>query len=377
MITYLDFNASTPIEPRVLNYMVDIYQNKFGNPNSRTHIYGADAKGIIENARVVLSDILNIETNEIIFTSGSTESSNIAILGLLDYAKKTGKNHFITTAIEHKAVLEPMKFLAQNGCVVDFIKPDISGRISADELIRKVTDKTALVSVMHVNSETGIIQPVKEIGEELRKRDIWFHIDATQSFGKMNNELRKVHYDTLSISAHKLRGPQGIGALVVRREKNIWKALKPITLGGGQERNLRPGTLPVALIGGFALAAEICENNKSLRRERCIDIKKQFLGAIEDVKYKINGDSTYCIPNTINISFDEVDSEGIFIGVKDYYAISSGSACESGSYASSYVLKAMGLDNKRMDDAVRLSWDYDTVVDFSKLVEYVKGQQSD
>lgn len=221
MVAYLDYNASAPIEPEVLEYMIDIYTNNVGNASSRTHLYGLQNKEIVEKSRKIISNSLGLDQMEVIFTSGSTESNNAAIMGVEKYARETGKNHFITSSIEHKAVIEPMKYLEKRGYVVDFIDPDHSGRISVEKVIEKITDKTAMVSIMHVNSETGIIQPVQEIGEFLEDKDIYFHVDATQSFGKMNEEIKKIPYDMLSISAHKIRGPQGVGALILKRKKCI------------------------------------------------------------------------------------------------------------------------------------------------------------
>lgn len=375
MIAYLDYNASAPIEPEVINFMVDIYTNNIGNASSRTHLYGTQAKEIVEKSRKIIANILGLDQMEVIFTSGSTESNNTAIRGLEDYAKKSGKNHFITSSIEHKAVIEPMKYLEKKGYIVDFINPEENGRISADKVIEKITDKTAMVSIMHVNSETGIIQPVQAIGNFLKDKDVYFHIDATQSFGKMDAELREIPYDMLSISAHKIRGPQGIGALILRRNKHLRDNITPLILGGGQEFGFRSGTLPVALVGGFGQAADLCEKKSSIRKVKCNEIKNQFLKDINCTEYVINGDSKYGMDNTINLSFKDVDAEGIFVATKDYYAMSNGSACVSGAYTTSYVLKAMGLDEKRISEAVRISWDYDTVVDFSELVAYVKGQQ--
>lgn len=378
MVTYLDFNATAPIEEEVLEYMNEIYRNHYGNPNSRTHIYGNMAKGIVNDARRRIADSLGIDEMEIVFTSGSTESNNIAVLGLLEYAKKTGKNHFITTAIEHKAVLEPMEYLQTQGVKVDFVKPGEDGRVKLDDVINCITDRTAMISVMHVNSETGIIQPVKEIGEYLKNKDIFFHIDATQSFGKMNKELMELKYDLLSISAHKLRGPQGVGALVLRQAKDIEQNIKPLMYGGGQERKIRPGTVPVALVAGFGKAVEICERMVSVREQNCKKIRKQFLKSINGLKYQINGANEFCIPSTINVSFEGVDAESIFVAVKQNYAISNGAACiSSGKYKDSYVLEAMGLDSKRRSEAIRISWDYDTEVDFEKLVEHINGQQEE
>lgn len=377
MVAYLDYNASAPIEPEVINFMIDIYANNIGNASSRTHLYGVQAKEIVEKSRKIIANILGLDQMEVIFTSGSTESNNTAIFGLEEYAKESGKNHFITSSIEHKAIIEPMKYLEKKGYRVDFISPDGNGRISADKVISKVTDKTAMVSIMHVNSETGIIQPVQEIGDFLKDKDVYFHIDATQSFGKMNDELKEIAYDMLSISAHKIRGPQGIGALIIKRNKHLRDNITPLILGGGQEFGFRSGTLPVALVGGFGRAAEISEKKKSVRKAKCKEIKSKLMKDISCTKYVINGDSKYCINNTINLSFRDVDAEGIFVATKDYYAMSNGSACVSGAYTTSYVLKAMGLDEKRISEAIRISWDYDTVVDFSELVDYVKGQQEE
>lgn len=375
MVSYLDFNATAPIEKEVLEYMIEIYEKNFGNPNSRTHIYGNQAKEIVNKSRRIIAECLGIDEMEVIFTSGSTESNNMAILGLFEYAKQTGKNHFITTSIEHKAVLEPMKFLKKNGCEVDFISPGNDGRINAEDVLGRITDKTLLVSVMHVNSETGMIQPIKEIGDFLEKKNILFHVDATQSFGKMNAELKKVKYDLMSVSAHKLRGPQGVGAFIKRIRKPLCDELKPIMYGGGQEYGLRPGTLPVALVGGFGKAVELCEKNKVFREKKCLEIKKQLLKDIDGLDYEINGDPLFCVPNTINLSFKGVDAEGIFVGLKGKYAFSNGAACVSGGYSNSYVLEAMGYDEKRMEEAIRISWDYDTCVDFSGLVNYVREMQ--
>lgn len=377
MVAYLDYNASAPIESEVTKYMIDIYTHNIGNASSRTHLYGAQAKEVVEKSRKIIANILDLDQMEVIFTSGSTESNNTAILGLEKYARESGKNHFITSSIEHKAVIEPMKYLEKQGFIVDFIDPDENGRISADKVIDKITDRTVMVSIMHVNSETGIIQPVQEIGNFLKDKDVYFHIDATQSFGKLNAELREIQYDLLSVSAHKIRGPQGIGAIILKRKKHLRDNIAPLILGGGQEFGFRSGTLPVALIGGFGKAAEFCEKIGSIRKAKCKEIKNQLLKDIDCTEYVINGDSNYCMDNTINLSFKDVDAEGIFVATKDYYAMSNGSACVSGAYTTSYVLKAMGLDEKRISEAVRISWDYDTVVDFSKLVSYVRGQQEE
>lgn len=374
MAVYLDYNASAPIDERVLERMIDVYRSHYGNADSRTHIFGTDAKEIVSSARKKIADILAVDSMDVFFTSGSTESNNMATLGLLDYAIESGHNHFITTSIEHKSILESMKYLQEKGCVVDFVSPDTSGRIKPEQILDLVTDKTLLVSMMHVNSETGIIQPIEEIGAALAKTKTYFHVDATQGFGKLNDSLRNAKYDMLSITAHKLGGPQGVGAFIMRRDYTYRRPpVKPLMYGGQQERGYRPGTTPVALVAGFALAAELCDKEAIAHMESCKAVKQSFLTAINGINYTLNGNQKYCLPSTVNISFHGVDAEGIFLATKEAYAFSNGSACNSGSHAPSYVLKAMGLDESRISEAVRISWNYNTEVDFSALVNYIKA----
>lgn len=374
MAVYLDYNASSPVDERVLERMIEVYRLHFGNADSRTHVFGTDAKEIVSTSRKSIASILGVDSTDLFFTSGSTESNNMAILGLLEYAQTSGRNHFITTAIEHKSVLEAMKFLQSHGCTVDFVAPDASGRIKANQILDLVTDKTLLVSVMHVNSETGIIQPIEEIGDALAGTSTYFHIDATQGFGKLNDSLRCTKYDMISLTAHKLGGPQGIGALILKRGRNYKRPpVKPLMYGGQQERGYRPGTTPVALVAGFALAAELCDKEASEHLSACAKIKESFLSAVSGLEYAINGDPQYCLPSTINISFKGVDAEGIFLATKDDYAFSNGSACNSGSHAPSYVLEAMGLPESRINEAIRISWSYNTKVDFNELIKYIKS----
>jgi len=373
MTVYLDYCASAPIDSRVLDVMINIYRENYGNADSRTHIFGAKAKEIVEKARKSIAAILDIDSNELIFTSGATESNNIAILGLIDYAIETGKKHIITTAIEHKAVLGPIQFLESKGFDVDYVYPDFSGRIDPEDLLSRIRPDTLFVSVMHVNNETGIIQPVEEIGSELDKKDILFHIDAAQSFGKLNAIIRKTKYNILSLSGHKIKGPQGIGALVLRRKKYKRPPVKPLFHGGRQEYGFRPGTTAVPLVAGLSYAAELCEKEHANWLKGCIEQKEKMLNSLKDVAYKINGDQRYCLPSIINISFDGIDAEAVFSALKEEYAFSNGSACTSGSYEPSHVLKAMGFDDKRINSSLRISWDYESEVDWSKLVSYIKS----
>ena len=260
MSLYLDYNASAPIDPRVLDVMVDVYKNVPGNADSRTHDFGDHARMIVEDARKQVADLLGINSDEVFFTSGATESNNIAIQGLQEYAEKTGKKHIITTGIEHKAVIETCKVMQKHGFEVDYINPDFSGSIRTDQVLHLVRDNTLLVSVQHVNNETGCIQPIKEIGDALTDTGVLFHTDATQSCGKLVDELREVKYDMLSFSAHKLCGPQGIGVLVLRKKKYRLPPVRSIMFGGPQEKGIRPGTIPVALVAGCGKACDLASH---------------------------------------------------------------------------------------------------------------------
>ena len=354
---YLDYNASTPLDQRVLDVMIDVYQNKYGNADSRTHDYGETARSAVENARKQVADLLAIKKDEVFFTSGATESDNISILGLQEYAEKNSKKHIITTAIEHKAVLEPLHHLEKQGFEVTYISPDSSGRINADELLSKVRDDTLLVSVMHANNETGIIQPIDVIGEELSKTDTFFHVDAAQSFGKLVDELRNVKYNFLSASAHKMYGPQGVGVLVLKKKRYKMPPVNSIMFGGSQERGIRPGTVPTALITGLGKACEIAAEEHASNYIKYLDNKAIILDALKSsgIDYSVNGDLEYAMPNTLNVSFNGVNSEALMLATRQYCAVSNGSACNSSSYKPSYVLSAMGLSLDRIESAIRIS----------------------
>lgn len=374
MSLYLDYNASAPVLPEVLNTMIETYQNIIGNADSRTHIYGTNAQKAVQLCRTNIAAILGVNPDEIIFTSGSTESNNMAILGIEEYARSTGKTHIISSAIEHKSILEPLKVLEKRGFKVDYIAPDSSGRIAPKNLCDLVSDKTCLVSVMYVNSETGIIQPVDEIGAYLKDRNVYFHIDATQALGKLNFQLRKFNYDMMSVTSHKIGGPQGIGALILKRNSNFERPpITPLMYGGSQERGYRPGTTPVALISGFSKAVEVCERDLEKNMSNCQQIKQSLISALSNLPYKFNGDQKYCLPSTANISIDGLDAETAFLCLGENYSFSNGSACNSSSHSLSYVLRAMGLDEKRMSEAIRLSWDGSTDIDFSPLVSVISS----
>ncbi len=377
---YLDYNATTPIDERVLTEMVDVYRNTYGNADSRTHDYGENARKIVDKARERVASLLAVEKGEVFFTSGSTESSNIAIQGLKSYALKTGKKHVITSAIEHKAVLSTVKSLEEDGFEVDIIQPEEDGRINFNAVVEKLRDDTLLVSLMHANNETGIIQPIEELGDVLAKKEILFHVDATQTCGKLVPELKKVKYDMLSMSAHKMYGPQGVGALILKKKKYKLPPVKGIMYGGQQEHGIRPGTTPVALVAGLGKACELAESEYDENSAALIRVKEAVLKLIEKsgLEYTFNGDQNYCLSNTINVSFKGVESEALMLSSKQYCGISNGSACTSHDYSPSYVLKAMGLDEERLSEAIRISWGPKTDVgeiekELSDLLSVAKG----
>jgi cysteine desulfurase len=365
MSVYLDYNASAPIDFRVLDRMVDVYKHDIGNADSRTHQFGESAREIVETARKQVASLLAVSPNEVFFTSGATESNNIAIQGLREYSEKSNKKHIITTAIEHKAVLETVNRMGKYGYEVDIISPDASGRVNIDQILERVREDTLLVSVMHVNNETGIIQPVKELGVELQKRNVLFHIDATQSCGKLVEEIKELQYNMLSFSAHKLMGPQGVGVLVLKKKAYQLPPVKAITYGGQQEHGIRPGTIPVALVAGCGEACEIAEKEYKKNNAIVLEIKEKILGELANsgLEYHINGEQKHCIGSTLNVCIDGVSSEALMISTKQYCGVSNGSACTSKSYSPSYVLVAMEIPVEQIESSIRLSWGANIEVD--------------
>ncbi|WP_127484305.1 cysteine desulfurase family protein [Paenibacillus ehimensis] len=371
MPIYLDFNATSPIHEEVLEVMLETYKNNFGNPASRTHQHGHQAKQLVDNARKTIATVLGINANEIIFTSGATESNNLSILGLADFANKQNKRHIISSEIEHSSILEPLEQLSKKGFKIDLVPVGASGRISVDDVLDRITDETLLVTIMHANNETGIIQPVKEIGDAISGRDIFFHVDASQTFGKLVDELREIKYDLLSITAHKIYGPQGIGALVLKNKNYKRPPITPLMYGGKQEKGLRPGTLPAALIAGFGKAAELSLKNYQNWSIVELDIKHNILNQLSEIDFIINGDKDYCLPNCINISFPGIDSEALMLSIKEHISLSNGSACTSSEYKPSHVLQAMGA---LAENAIRISWGpFNFAVDITPIINMVKS----
>ncbi len=354
MTVYLDFNATTPVLPEVADLVYKLMVEEYGNPGSRTHELGVAAKRAVEVARAQVASIVDADKSEVIFTSGATESNNLAILGLRDYAEQTGKKHIITSKVEHKAVLEPIEHLEQNGFEVTYLDVTASGAVDIQQVQAALRDDTILVSIMHINNETGVIQPITEICSLIAEHEAFFHVDAAQSFAKYPFDLDNPRIDFISVSGHKLYAPKGIGALILRRRGFIKPPLKPILFGGGQEKGLRPGTLATPLIAGLGLACEIASINARKWIEHVATLKAEFLAEVNKLGALVNGDNTS--PYVINFSVPGINSEAAMVKLKGIIAVSNGSACTSSSYTPSHVLTAMRLDSDRIAGAIRVSF---------------------
>lgn len=370
--TYLDCNATTPLEHAVREILLRFLTEEFGNEGSRTHEYGARAKQAVQKARDQVAAVVAAQRDEAIFTSGATESNNLAILGLRAAGLEQGKRHVITTAIEHKAVLEPCAALEADGFEITRLPVTAGGWVDPEAVRAALRPDTWLVSIMQANNETGVRQPLAAIAEVLKDHPAWFHTDAAQGFGKDLEPLRHPRIDLISLSGHKLHGPKGIGALIARRRGYARPPLRPLAYGGGQERGLRPGTLPVALIVALGLAAEIAVRDHIQRQQVCRRIREQALVVLMPLEPRLTGDQTQIMDHVLNLAFPGLDSEALMVGLKDLIAISNGSACTSSRYTPSHVLKAMGLDDDRANACVRISWCHLTpVVDWEAVASRI------
>jgi cysteine desulfurase len=354
--TYLDFNATAPVDPRVADEVLTFMCYEFGNADSRTHNYGQIAKERVNRAREEVAGVVAAKPEEVIFTSGATESNNLAILGLAAHGQATGKHHIISTQIEHKAVLEPLEVLRGRGFEIELLAPTAGGWVSPEAVAAALRPDTLLVSVMAVNNETGVIQPIGEIAEILARHDAFFHVDGAQAYGKVIEPLRSARIDLLSVSGHKVSAPKGIGALIARRRGYKRPPLEPLMYGGDQERGLRPGTLPVALIAGLGTASALALNEHEERERAAAAIKEQLIAALTPLGAQLNGDPERTVASTINVSIPGIDSEAAIVALKDVAALSNGSACTSQSYEPSHVLLAAGLPKERVEGALRMSW---------------------
>ncbi|WP_075988850.1 IscS subfamily cysteine desulfurase [Vibrio fluvialis] len=352
---YLDYSATCPVDPRVAEKMVQCMtmDGNFGNPASRSHRYGWQAEEAVDTAREQIADLLNADPREIVFTSGATESDNLAIKGVANFYQKQGK-HIITCKTEHKAVLDTTRQLEREGFEVTYLEPETNGLIDLNKLEAAMRDDTILVSIMHVNNEIGVIQDITAIGELCRARKIVFHVDAAQSAGKLPIDVQETKVDLISLSAHKIYGPKGIGALYVRRKPRI--RLEAQMHGGGHERGFRSGTLATHQIVGMGEAFRIAKEEMQKDYDHAVALRDRMLSGIKDMEaVTINGDLEQRLPNNLNISFAFVEGESLLMSLKDI-AVSSGSACTSASLEPSYVLRALGLNDELAHSSIRFSF---------------------
>lgn len=356
MSTYLDCNATAPLLPEVREVVLRFLDEEFGNAGSRTHDFGARAKEAVAAARRQIASTLNAKPDEIVFTSGATESANLAILGLAAGVGDAGGRHIVTTAIEHKAVLEPLAVLEGRGFEVTRVLPSRSGRVAAADVANACRDDTLLVCLMHVNNETGVTQPLNEVASLLREHPTHILVDAAQGFGKRSAELLDTRLDLIAVSGHKCYAPKGVGALVARRRGFARPPIRPLMFGGGQERGLRPGTLAVHLIAGLGVAAELAARQAESWAGTNANLKRALLDALRPLDIVVNGDPEHTLPHVLNFSVPGVDAEAAIVALKGVAAVSNGSACTSHRYEPSHVLQAMGLDEDRIAGALRFSW---------------------
>ena len=373
---YMDYHATTPVDPRVLEAMLPYFTEHFGNSASRNHAFGWVAEKAVDKGRKQVADLIGAKPKEIIFTGGATESNNLAIKGVAEMYREKG-NHVITCVTEHKAVIDTCKKLEKQGGRVTYLPVQKDGRIDLDELRAAITDKTILISIMTANNEIGVLQPVAEIGAIAKEKGILFHTDAVQAVGKVPFDVNEVKADLVSLSAHKMYGPKGVGALYVRR-RNPRVLLAEQISGGGHERGMRSGTLNVPGIVGLGKAAEICQTDMAADTARLLALRERlsekFHQNLDEIY--INGSMEHRLPHSLNISFAYVEGESLLMGINDV-AVSSGSACTSASLEPSYVLKALGAGDDLAHSSIRFGlgrWTTEEEVDYvvDKLTDVVR-----
>ena len=366
---YLDYAATTPVDPRVVEKMTECLsiEGNFGNPASRSHSYGWQAEQAVETARQQVADLINADPREIVWTSGATESDNLAIKGAAHFYSKKGK-HIITSKIEHKAVLDSCRQLEREGYEVTYLDPQTNGIVTADQVKGAIREDTIVVSIMHVNNEIGTINDIAAIGELTREKKIIFHVDAAQSAGKIDIDMQEMKVDLLSLSAHKVYGPKGMGALYVRRKPRI--RLEAQMHGGGHERGMRSGTLPTHQIVGMGEAFRIAKEEMVEENQRLLTLRQRLWDGLVDLEeVHINGDPELRVSGNLNVSLAFVEGESLLMALKDV-AVSSGSACTSASLEPSYVLRALGLADELAHSSIRFAIGrFTTEEDVDRVVE--------
>ncbi|MDD3380624.1 MAG: IscS subfamily cysteine desulfurase [Rugosibacter sp.] len=350
---YLDYSATTPVDPRVAEKMIPWLTEHFGNPASRSHAYGWEAEHAVENAREEVAKLVGADAKDIIWTSGATESNNLAIKGAAHFYASTKGKHIVTVTTEHKAVLDTVKELERQGFEATYIVPQENGLITPEQFAAALRPDTVVASVMAVNNEIGVIQPIAELGEICREKGVIFHVDAAQATGKMPIDLNTLKVDLMSFSAHKTYGPKGVGALYVRRKPRI--RLEAQMHGGGHERGLRSGTLATHQIVGMGEAFRLARIEMATENERIRMLRDRLLKSFQDIEeIYVNGDITERVPHNLNVSFNYVEGESLIMAIKDI-AVSSGSACTSASLEPSYVLRALGRSDELAHSSIRFT----------------------
>ena len=356
MPVYLDCNATTPLEPQIRDLVRHYLEIEYGNAGSASHPFGTQAAQAVKVAREQVAQVVGARGDEVVFTSGATESNNLALLGLAEHGNRTGRRHIISCAMEHKSVLEPLAILGKRGFEVTLLPGNAAGRVDPAQLRDALRDDTLLVSIMQVNNETGVVQPIDEIADCLKQSEAFFHVDAAQGFGKVFSGLDNKRVDLISISGHKIFGPKGIGALVTRRRRFKPLPVEPLMYGGGQEKGLRPGTLAVPLIVGLGEAARLSQSDQALRSAACGRVREQILAAFRPLNAVINGDPAHCVVHALSVAFPGLDSAVVMAALQEEIAISNGSACSSDNFKPSHVLQAMRLDHDIIKSTLRISW---------------------
>ena len=374
---YMDYHATTPVDPRVLEAMLPALREKFGNAASRNHPFGWEAEKLVEKARSEIAHLIHADAKELVFTSGTTESNNLALKGVLEIYREKG-NHLITQATEHKSVLDTAKYLEKQGARVTFLPVDHHGLVSLDALRQAVTDKTILISIMAANNEIGTVQPLEEIGRFCKEKRILFHVDGAQAVGKIPVDVEKMGIDLFAFSSHKMYGPKGIGVLYIRK-KNPRVRLTPLLHGGGQEGGLRSGTLNVPAITGLGKACEIAEKELESEGEKLLKLRVRLHDTIKKnlADVSLNGHPEKRLPGNLNLSFPLVEGESLLMALSEEIAVSSGSACTSARVEPSYVLKALHLPEGLIHSSIRFGLGRFTTeeeVDYTakRVVETVK-----
>jgi len=351
---YLDYSSTTPVDPRVAEKMMECLSldGNFGNPASRSHVFGWKAEEAVETARRHVADLLNCDPREIVWTSGATEADNLAIKGAAHFYAKKGK-HIITSKIEHKAVLDSCRQLEREGYEVTYLEPGADGLITPQQVEAAIRPDTILVSLMHANNEIGVINDIEAIGQITREKGVVFHVDAAQSAGKLDIDLETMQVDLMALTAHKIYGPKGIGALYVRRKPRV--RIEPQMHGGGHERGMRSGTLPTHQIVGMGEAYRIAKEEMQEENQKILKLRNRLLDGLKDIEeVYVNGDLEHRVAGNLNVSFNFVEGESLMMALRDL-ALSSGSACTSASLEPSYVLRALGLSDELAHSSLRIS----------------------